>query len=52
MDPWTGIDYWISWRGTLWDLGPAALFVNTGTRFGWWLAWEDTMGRRLKVSGG
>ena len=34
------------------DLRPAISFGNTGTCFGWWLAWESTKGFYLIFPGG
>ena len=30
-----------------WDLGLAVSFKSTGTGFGWWIAWGDTLGQHL-----
>ena len=52
MMPWTGTDAWRSWWVTAWDVMTTSSLVNCGTGFGWWLAQEDTTGRRLNVSRG
>ena len=52
MTPCTGADVWISWRGTVWYLSPAASFVHTGTDYGWWIARGILQGSIVRFLGG